>query len=108
MQALLPVVKNLAQADNVVVVVESDPAFIASADRVVEPAPGFRVVAFTPDVAVICFVSRFSLTGRLQATTTTLKWTGGDWQLELQPDGGLSPTALTVPDLDGFVVWGGA
>ncbi|HTU62227.1 MAG TPA: excinuclease ABC subunit A, partial [Polyangiales bacterium] len=39
-QALLPVVKNLAQADNVVVVVESDPAFIASADRVVELGPG--------------------------------------------------------------------
>jgi hypothetical protein len=69
---------------------------------------GFRVVAFTPDVAVICFVSRFSLTGQLQATTTTVKWTGGDWRLELQPDGGPSPTALTVPDLDGFVVWGGA
>jgi hypothetical protein len=69
---------------------------------------GFRILAFTPDVAVICFVSRFSLTGQLQATTTTLKWTVGDWHLELQPDGGLSPTALTVPDLDGFVVWGGA
>jgi excinuclease ABC subunit A len=39
-QALLPVVRNLAQADNVVVVVESDPAFIASADRVVELGPG--------------------------------------------------------------------
>jgi hypothetical protein len=69
---------------------------------------GFRMVTFTPDVAVISFVSRFSLTGQLQATTTTVKWTGGDWRLELQPDGGSSPTAQTVPDLDGFVVWGGA
>jgi len=69
---------------------------------------GFRIVTFTPDVAVISFVSRFSLTGQLQATTTTVKWTGGDWRLELQPDGGPSPTAQTVPDLDGFVVWGGA
>jgi hypothetical protein len=25
----------------------------------------------------------------------------------LQPDGGSSPTAQAVPDLDGFVVWGG-
>jgi hypothetical protein len=69
---------------------------------------GFRIVTFTPDVAVISFVSRFSLTGQLQVTTTTVKWTGGDWRLELQPDGGPSPTAQTVPDLDGFVVWGGA
>jgi hypothetical protein len=69
---------------------------------------GFRIVTFTPDVAVISFASRFSLTGQLQATTTTVKWTGGDWRLELQPDGGPSPTAQTVPDLDGFVVWGGA
>jgi len=69
---------------------------------------GFRIVTFTPDVAVISFVSRFSLTGQLQVTITTVKWARGDWRLELQPDGGPSPTAQTVPDLDGFVVWGGA
>ena len=38
--ALLPVVQNLAQADNVVVVVESDHAFIDAADRVLELGPG--------------------------------------------------------------------
>ena len=69
---------------------------------------GFRVVTFTPDIAVLQLVSRFALTGRLQLTTATLKWVGGDWRLELQPDGGSSPTAQQVPDLDGFVVWGGA
>lgn len=69
---------------------------------------GFRIVAYTGDVAVIQEVSRFSLTGRLQVTTATVKWVGGDWQLELQPDGGSSPTAQAVPNLDGFVVWGGA
>lgn len=68
---------------------------------------GFRVLAFTPDVAVLSLVSRFPLTGRLQVTTTTLTWISGDWQLVLQPDGGSSPTAQAVPDLDGFVVWGG-
>ena len=69
---------------------------------------GFRVVTFTPDVAVLQLVSRFALTGRLQLTTTTVRWVGGDWMLELQPDGGSSPTAQAVPNLDGFVVWGGA
>ncbi len=69
---------------------------------------GFRIVTYTGEVAVIQEVSRFSYTGRLQVTTATVKWVGGDWRLELQPDGGHSPTAQAVPNLDGFVVWGGA
>ena len=70
-----------------------------------QPA-GFRFVAVTPDVASIQLVSRFPLTGNLQVVTVTVKWARGDWRLELQPDGGSSPTAQTIPDLDGFVVWG--
>ena len=70
-----------------------------------QPA-GFRFVAFTPDVAVLQEASKFPLTGRLQVTTTTLRWVDGDWRLELQPDGSASPTAQSVQDLDGFVVWG--
>jgi hypothetical protein len=70
-----------------------------------QPA-GFRFVAFTPDVAAIQLVSRFPMTGGLQVVVVTVKWTGGDWRLELQPDGSSSPTAQAVPDLDGFVVWG--
>jgi hypothetical protein len=69
---------------------------------------GFRVLAYTPDVAVLQLVTRFAVTGRLQVTTTTVMWAGGDWRLQLQPDGGSSPTAQAVPNLDGFVVWGGA
>lgn len=69
---------------------------------------GFRVLAFTPDVTVVQLVSRFSSTGALQASTATVKWVGGDWRLELQPDGAVSPSLQIVPALDGFVVWGGA
>ena len=68
---------------------------------------GFRVLAFTPDVAVLQLVSRFPLSGRLQVTTTTLTWVSSDWRLVLQPDGGSSPTAQAAPGLDGFVAWGG-
>jgi len=68
---------------------------------------GFRVITYTPDVAVFALVSRFATTGMLQATTTTVKWAGGDWRLELQPDGGTSPTAQQLPNLDGYIVWGG-
>lgn len=67
---------------------------------------GFRFVAFTLDVASIQLVTRFPTTGNLQVVTLTVKWAGGDWRLELQPDGGSSPTAQAVADLDGFVVWG--
>jgi hypothetical protein len=70
-----------------------------------QPA-GFRIVAFTPHVAVVQEALRFPSTGALQVTVTTLRWVGGDWRLELQPDGSTSPTAQAVPSLDGFVVWG--
>ncbi len=69
-------------------------------------AAGFRFVAFTPDVASIQLVTRFPTTGNLQLVTVTVRWVDGDWRLQLQPDGGTSPTAQAVADLDGFVVWG--
>lgn len=70
---------------------------------------GFRMLTFTPDVAVVQLVSRFALAGgSLQVSTATVKWVDGDWRLELQPDGAASPTAQPVLSLDGFVVWGGA
>lgn len=69
-------------------------------------AAGFRFVAFTPDVASIQLVSRFPTTGNLQLVTVTVRWVERDWRLQLQPDGGTSPTAQAVDDLDGFVVWG--
>lgn len=89
--------------------------YVAARARVVLDDPpgsygqlaGFRVLAFTPDVAVLQLVSRFASSGRLQLTTSTVKWVDGDWRLELQPDGGPSPTAQAVANLDGFVVWGG-
>jgi hypothetical protein len=67
---------------------------------------GFRIVTFSPQVAVVQLVSRFPTSGVLQVSTTTVRWTDGDWRLQLQPDGGTSPTAQAVPTLDGFVVWG--
>lgn len=67
---------------------------------------GFRILAFTPDLAVVQEAVRFPLSGVLQVTSTTLRWVGGDWRLQLQPDGSTSPTAQQAPDLDGFVVWG--
>lgn len=70
---------------------------------------GFRIIASTPDVAVVQLVTRFGADASeaLQVMAVTVKWVEGDWRLELQPDGGISPTGQLVSDLDGFVVWGG-
>lgn len=68
---------------------------------------GFRFVDYRDDRAVIQTVSRFPTTGTLQVTTYTLAWSGTDWQLVLQPDGGDSPTGQIVTSLAGFVAWGG-
>ena len=67
---------------------------------------GFRFVTYTPDVAVIQLATKFS-SGQLQVTTSTVRWSGGDWRLELQGDGGTSPTRQQAADLTGFVPWAG-
>ena len=66
---------------------------------------GFRFVTYSPDTAVIQFVTRFR-NGTLQVTTSTVRWADGDWKLQLQPDGSASPTAQRVDNLAGFVAWG--
>ena len=66
---------------------------------------GFRFVTYSPDTAVIQFVTRFR-SGTLQVTTSTARWLDGDWKLQLQPDGGASPTAQRADNLAGFVPWG--
>lgn len=76
-----------------------------------QPA-GFRYVSWTPDVAVVQLAAQ--LPGRsgdgllvgYQVATATLLWLDGDWRLQLQPDGGVSPTATRVPTPSGFVLWG--
>lgn len=67
---------------------------------------GFRFITYSSDVAVIQLVSRFS-SGTLQLTTSTVRWSKSDWRLQLQPDGGTSPTAQRIDTLSGFVPWGG-
>lgn len=67
---------------------------------------GFRFVTYSPDTAVIQFVTRFS-NGNLQVVTDTVHWLDGDWKLQLQPDGSESPTGQSVSSLGGFVPWSG-
>ncbi len=38
----------------------------------------------------------------------TLRWDGGDWKVVLAPDGSLGAGIGAIPDLTGYVPWGGA
>lgn len=90
-------------------------AYAAAREKLdhVEPAPGqfgqtagFKFVNYTPQTATIQLVQRF-ISGNQQATTITVVWSEGDWKLQLQPDGGDSPTAQPVTDLSPYAPWGG-
>lgn len=66
----------------------------------------FRYVAWTPAQGVVQLVSRVPGRDGFQVVTATVVWRDGDWRLQLQNDGGVSPTAVTVPTPTGFVLWG--
>ncbi|SDN13715.1 hypothetical protein SAMN04488074_13616 [Lentzea albidocapillata subsp. violacea] len=90
-------------------------SYIAARAKVDAEAPddrlgntaGFRFVTYTPELAVIQFVTRFPASGKLQVTNLTVQWANGDWKQVLQQDGSSSPTAQPVSDLTGFVAWSG-
>ncbi len=67
---------------------------------------GFQFITYSANTAVVEIVSRFT-NGNLQMVSTTLEWSGEDWKLQLQDSGGVSPNAQQVPNLTGFISWGG-
>jgi len=66
----------------------------------------FRFVSWTPAQGVVQLVSRVPGFDGFQVVTSTVLWRDGDWRLQLQSDGGVSPTAVAVPTPTGFVLWG--
>lgn len=68
---------------------------------------GFRFVTYSPDVAVIQLASSTGDGASLVGTTATVRWSGGDWKLELQPNGGVSPAAAPLPDLSYYIPFSG-
>lgn len=67
---------------------------------------GFQFVTYTGSVAVIQLVVQMP-DGSLQMAAMTSVWNGGDWRLELQPDGQASANIQQLSSLAGFVPWGG-
>lgn len=89
-------------------------AYIADHDRygIEHPEGGygqfaaFRFATYTPSTAVVQLVNRFH-NGTYNLGTATVIWSGGDWRLQLQPDGSPSPSEETLTSIEGFVPWGG-
>lgn len=67
---------------------------------------GYRFVTYSPEVAVIQTVNTTKESGTWTVITSTVKWVNNDWRLELQEDGGMSPTANLISNLDGYIPWG--
>ncbi len=65
---------------------------------------GFRYIAYSPELAVVSLATR-GRSGRIQVGTDTLRWSGGDWKLELPASGLQQPQV--VPDTTGYVPWHG-
>jgi hypothetical protein len=67
---------------------------------------GFQFVAYTSELAVIEVVIKLP-SGEMQTSTLTVQWSGGDWRLQLQPDGSPGPNIQQIPSLAGFIPWAG-
>ena len=66
----------------------------------------FQFASYTSGQASIQLVARFP-NGALQAVTYTVRWSGGDWKLQLLPNGAMSANAQVLPNLIGFIPFGG-
>lgn len=92
-----------------------DAGLAASKDRNIAPGTvpyainqivGYRIATYTPDVALVELVARIP-TGQLQSSTSTVRWMGGDWKLQLTPASRVGTDPVPVPSLAGYVPWSG-
>lgn len=68
---------------------------------------GFTFLNYDRDNAVVDLATRVD-SGALAHISIALTWEAGDWKLVLAPDGRVSGDIGQIPDLTGYVPWGGA
>ena len=66
---------------------------------------GFKFVTYSRAIAVIEMATKSN--GSLQAGPVTVVWSGGDWKLQLQPNGSETAQVLPISSLVGFATWSG-
>lgn len=67
---------------------------------------GFKTLAYTGDAATIDIAFRLN-TGVQMSIATELRWSEGDWKVELTDDGQGSYQPVTLQSLGGYVPWAG-
>lgn len=66
---------------------------------------GFDMVSYSPSEAVVQVVT-VGTDASFLMVPLTVRWIGGDWQLQLTDQGGDGPEAEPLSTLAGFVTWG--
>ncbi|NQX06972.1 hypothetical protein HQQ82_19140 [Rathayibacter sp. VKM Ac-2856] len=67
---------------------------------------GFKTLAYTGDAATIDIAFRLN-TGVQMSIATELRWSEGDWKVQLTDDGQSSYRPVTLQSLGGYVPWAG-
>ena len=68
---------------------------------------GFRILSYTGTAASVDLAFRVS-TGATMVQAFDLVWEDGDWKVRLTDEGELPSEMAQVPDLTGYIPWGGA
>lgn len=68
---------------------------------------GFRILSYAGNRATVDLAFRVS-TGATMVQAFELVWEHGDWKIRLTDDGDLPSEMAQVPDLTGYIPWGGA
>jgi hypothetical protein len=66
---------------------------------------GFRLASYEPSAVTVSLAMRLS-NGGLASFPTTLRWEDGDWKYVIAPGG--NPGVTQLPNLAGYIAWGGA
>ncbi|MEU1377884.1 hypothetical protein ABZ442_30170 [Streptomyces triculaminicus] len=82
--------------------------------QVKEPVPpgelaqmaGFQMVSYTEDTAVISLVNGAQADHSLKVMQVTMRW-DGDWKIVPRDDGNMGSTSNAIPDMAGYVQFGG-
>ena len=67
---------------------------------------GYRYLSYTPDTAVIAFISKAPGRETYYAITATVVWADGDWRYVTPAGGNWNTVRSQVTDLTGVVEWG--
>ncbi|KJY44114.1 hypothetical protein VR41_00060 [Streptomyces sp. NRRL B-1568] len=90
-------------------------ALLDGAKKITQPIPpgdvaqmsGFQMVTYTAETAVVSLVNGQQNGGTLKVFQVTVRWSDGDWKVAPADDGHLQSSSSAIPDMAGYVQFGG-